>query len=743
MLDVKKETMTPYPKRKGRPNTLTKYTEWYQIMIDKKIYISDIANFAKKMEFSTIKADAEKAKDFFCEFRVYRGTGYEWMGVYYFALQGKGLLIVKNIEEEMKQRSIRKRNKFYHWMRKRMALMESMKKEFGVVVLELKENGYERRYVSGPLKKALRGYYHKEARRHQKQVEDFLQKMLSGQNGPRESEIEYMRIRMENDTSCWLQLYGKVFDTISGKKLLYLMIVNAYDYQEKEGIKELRDYVENYIFEWNIEEDTVEVSGLWEQKFEALGEERHEGHEIERYIYPNDLVKFRKISNLVLSGESQEDILLRFYVKNKPKEYSWCTVSFISVMYDNNVPMFAIGRVKDIDNEISRVMGLPVQESGAGRIERDEAVYIETVVEKSTKEQQHALIAIEFKIFSRRSSDKGKEIQKDIISKKWVENFLEVLCPSDSLLLEGELLYVFLYDMDRRSAEIKAARITRFLEAMGEGTITTQSGMAVWPENGESLKELKTAAYEALRKEPIRKRDYAATVGEQQEGKHKKWYSPEKLTDMIDEWYNSVRMNRQLQEQMDLVESQLLLSQIRPHFIYNVLANIKALIYRDKEKAGELVVRFGRYLRTNLENIGKEELVPFPDILKVLRNYIELEKYRFDEKIIYREEIAYKDFSFPYFILQPLVENAIRHGICKKEEPGTLVIRTYEAVGKIHIFIEDDGIGFETGGGKDNGETYGIGIQNVKLRLKYLVEGTMCIESAVGEGTTVELVISK
>lgn len=740
-LDINEGSIKPFSKRKGKSNIPVKYEKWFQKMIDKKVCSFDVPKFREFMEFSKLKTLIKK--DFFFEFRVHKESGNEWMAVYHYAFQGESILVIKSIHEEMKWRSIQKRNKFYLWMRRRMGRMESMEKEYGVVVLEAQETGYELRYISTPLRKALSGYYNKEVYKHQKQVEDFIERMLTGQKERCESEIEYMRIRMENDSTCWIQLYGKAFDTVSGRKFLYLMVTNAYDYRDKEGLQELKDYVEHYIFEWNIEEDTVEVSGIWEKKFVAAGEEIHKGHEIEKYIYPNDLLKFQKISNLVLSGESQEDILLRFYVKNQPKEYSWCTVSFISVLYDKNVPMFAIGRVKDIDNEISRVMGIPDQESGEARIERDEAVYIETVIETSTKEQQHALIAIEFKIWSRRSSDRGKEIQKDIIWKKWVEKFSEVLCPSDSLLLEGEILYVFLHNIDRKNSEIKAVRISRFLEAMGEGTISTKVGLVMWPKSGHTLDELKLKVYEALKNEPIRMQDYATSAGERQIDEHKEGYSQKKLTDLIDEWYTSVKINKQLQDQMDFVESQLLLSQIRPHFIYNVLANIKALIYKDKDRAGELVVRFSRYLRTNLENIGKEEAAPFPEILAVLRNYIELEKYRFEDKIIYREEVGYSDFYFPFFILQPLAENAIRHGICKKDRQGTLVIKTYEEDGTIHILIQDDGVGFKVGSDGKGRERYGIGIKNVELRLKYLVEGKMRIETEVGKGTTVELLIPK
>lgn len=745
LLDLKNESMMPYPKREDDFTEPVKYTAWFERMVKKEIFAEDVFGFTECMEISKLKESVKRGGSFSYQFRLNSERGHIWWIVYHHASRDGSLIVLENIHKKRKKEWMEKSNEFYHWMRKRMTLMEKMEKEFGVLVLELKDGDkYKTKYISTEFKKALSGYYHKEISKHKKVVEEFIQSLL-GRQREVTSEIEFIRIRMENDTSCWIQLYGKVFYTVSGRIFIYLMAVNAFDYQNSMSLHNLQDYVENYIFEWNIEDDKVEVSGPWDKKFADAGEEIHKGHEIEKYIYKNDLIKFQKISNLVLSGKSQEDILLRFYVKDGPKEYCWCTVSFISVMYDNNVPMFAIGRVKDIDTEVSRITKIPDMESKGERAEKNEQEYIEAVLSESAGTYLHALIAIDFKVLSGNKGEKigitqNGEFKSDILSKKWVENFSEVLCPSDSLLLEGSVLYIFLYGIDRRPAELKAVRIRRFLEALGEGTVVTNMGLAMWPENGPGFGALKEAAYDALKTAPIRRADYSTSVGELQIDENKEGYSSVKLMDMMDEWYSSVRMNKQLQDQMELVESQLLLSQIKPHFIYNVLANIKALIYSDQDQAAECLVKLTRYLRGNFENFGKEDLYPFQQVLDTMDHYIELEKCRFGEKIRYIKEIDYSDFLFPYFILQPLVENAIRHGICKRDTPGTLGIKTYKEHGKIKIIIEDDGIGFELHGQKEREGRVGIGIKNVELRLKYLLEGKMSIESQIGKGTRIELI---
>ncbi len=215
------------------------------------------------------------------------------------------------------------------------------------------------------------------------------------------------------------------------------------------------------------------------------------------------------------------------------------------------------------------------------------------------------------------------------------------------------------------------------------------------------------------------------------------------ISDILDEWYRTIKTNNVLKERMELTKAQLLLSQIKPHFIYNVLANIKSLIYTDADKAADIVVAFTKYLRVQLNAIGKEDMASFTDILGFVRNYIEIEKSRFPGKIMESYDIGYDDFKMPHFILQPVVENAIKHGICKRETPGRLVIRSYLQDGVVVIEVEDDGIGCDILNSKKEQKDGGVGLENVRMRLHHLVKGTLKMESSLGHGTRVTINMPK
>ena len=205
------------------------------------------------------------------------------------------------------------------------------------------------------------------------------------------------------------------------------------------------------------------------------------------------------------------------------------------------------------------------------------------------------------------------------------------------------------------------------------------------------------------------------------------------VSDIMDDWYHMLYMNSRLKRQMELAESQIMLGQIKPHFIFNALANIKALIYTDPDLAEKLIIAFTKYLRTHLNALGKEEMARFPDILDFVDNYIQVEQSRFPGKIKVVYDIQYDEFQMPHFIIQPLVENAIKHGLCKKNGTGRLRIASYQAGDEICIEIEDDGIGFDRM--PERTVDSGIGLENVRKRLSYLLDGSLALHSEPGKGT--------
>ena len=183
---------------------------------------------------------------------------------------------------------------------------------------------------------------------------------------------------------------------------------------------------------------------------------------------------------------------------------------------------------------------------------------------------------------------------------------------------------------------------------------------------------------------------------------------------------------------------QIMMSQIQPHFLYNTLATIKALCRKDPEMAAEITGKFGSYLRQNLDSLAQNERVPFSKELEHTRIYADIEKIRFDS-IRVEYDIQDSSFTVPPLTVQPLVENAIRHGARSREE-GVVRIAARRTGNGHEILVQDNGKGFDvqTIAGLDESH---IGIRNVQERVEKMCGGTLTIESAPGEGTRATIFI--
>ena len=190
------------------------------------------------------------------------------------------------------------------------------------------------------------------------------------------------------------------------------------------------------------------------------------------------------------------------------------------------------------------------------------------------------------------------------------------------------------------------------------------------------------------------------------------------------------------EHERDLMAEQrirIMMSQIRPHFLYNTLATIKALCRKDPETAAATTEKLGLYLRQNLDSLGRDELIPFGKELEHTRIYAEIEQVRFDS---FRVEYDIRDdgFSVPALTLQPLVENAVRHGVRIRDD-GLVRILTRRTEAGHEIVVQDNGKGFDVRELEDLDESH-IGIRNVRERLEKICGGTLTIDSRPGEGTT-------
>jgi LytS/YehU family sensor histidine kinase len=183
-----------------------------------------------------------------------------------------------------------------------------------------------------------------------------------------------------------------------------------------------------------------------------------------------------------------------------------------------------------------------------------------------------------------------------------------------------------------------------------------------------------------------------------------------------------------------------MMSQIRPHFIYNTLGSIEQLCELDPHKAGELVHNFAKYLRGNFGELDNPKPILMSKEMEHVHYYINIENVRFPD-MTFSFEMNSSDFHIPALTIQPIVENAIKHGLMKLSNGGTIKVVCYETEESYCVTVEDDGVGFDTSVLLD--ERKHVGIRNIRGRLKAMVNGTLEIESTVGVGTKVLINIPK
>lgn len=205
---------------------------------------------------------------------------------------------------------------------------------------------------------------------------------------------------------------------------------------------------------------------------------------------------------------------------------------------------------------------------------------------------------------------------------------------------------------------------------------------------------------------------------------------------------NSKASSRAHKLEKELEESRiaLMLSQIQPHFIFNVLGTIRGLCREDPEQAWRALGDFSVYLRANMNALTNANSIPFERELAHVETYLRLEQMRLGEKLNVVYDIQEKAFSIPPLMLQPLVENAVKHGIFYKADGGTVVIRAVRKESKILLIVQDDGIGFEAASREpDFGQREHHGLENVRSRVEKMLGGTLRIETYPEGGSIVTL----
>ena len=188
-------------------------------------------------------------------------------------------------------------------------------------------------------------------------------------------------------------------------------------------------------------------------------------------------------------------------------------------------------------------------------------------------------------------------------------------------------------------------------------------------------------------------------------------------------FYNRYRSGElrasQLETQLTQAQLQALKMQLHPHFFFNTLHSISALLNKDTEAARTMIARLGDFLRITLENSGTQE-VTLEQELEFLRCYLEIEQVRFHDRLTTRMNIEPQTLKMkvPNLILQPIVENAIRHGIAPQSTPGQIEVQSERLNGMLRLQVRDNGPGLPLSGNSSNPFRDGLGLTNTRARLK-------------------------
>ena len=191
------------------------------------------------------------------------------------------------------------------------------------------------------------------------------------------------------------------------------------------------------------------------------------------------------------------------------------------------------------------------------------------------------------------------------------------------------------------------------------------------------------------------------------------------------------------QEENARQRASIMVLQMRPHFIYNTMLSIYYLCREDPEKAQRVILDFTAYLRRNFTALAQTETIPFAEELEHTRAYLAVEQVRFENQLFVEFDTPHVLFRVPPLTLQPIVENAVKHGVDPELEPLYISIRSYETPDGSEITVEDSGPGFVP---LDDREPH-IALENIRRRLELQCRGTLRIADRPGGGTAVTITV--
>ncbi len=185
-------------------------------------------------------------------------------------------------------------------------------------------------------------------------------------------------------------------------------------------------------------------------------------------------------------------------------------------------------------------------------------------------------------------------------------------------------------------------------------------------------------------------------------------------------------------------EANILILQMRPHFIYNTMTSIYYLCAQNPEQAQKLTLDFTNYLRKNFVAIAYGETISFSEELEHAKTYLSIEQVQFEENLFVTYDTLHINFKIPPLTLQPIVENSVKHGLDPDLDPLHILIVTRETKNVSEIIVEDDGVGFKFDANKKN-----FALKNIKKRIELFCGGSLKISAREGGGTVVKIFIPK
>lgn len=229
--------------------------------------------------------------------------------------------------------------------------------------------------------------------------------------------------------------------------------------------------------------------------------------------------------------------------------------------------------------------------------------------------------------------------------------------------------------------------------------------------------------------------------------------------------YHNVEQREDLQGKLHDSQLELMMGQIQPHFIFNTLSSIRTLVKVDPDTAYNMIYDFSNYLRANVDNVTNLAGISFASEVEHIKSYVNIERVRFGDRLNVEYDIKVSEFTVPPLSIQPLVENAIKHGVVKKIGGGTVWLRSYAEGNYNVVEVEDNGVGFTperleeitrsmteaddfnymetdaqpnlTGNGSENHKSSGM--RNIYLRLREMANAEFELYSQEGQGTKVRV----